>query len=189
MASWNRPFEPLGVAVADATFCNGKRYIVTQVSLLYRSPSFVLLASIAGEAIDIKDRAGCANKRPYYSLVTFSLWSDPNVKWHKNNTTIWGRSAAERGPKCALLKKRLPGAEGTFTDVGGGSRVPSVGFPVFPCRNTVPVYECGGSSGLRLCACARGSVSVSRPGLCLLSEEMLGCESVNSNLRIRNTRY
>ena len=40
----------------------------TQVSLLYRSPSFVLLASIAGEAIDIKDRAGCANKRPYFSL-------------------------------------------------------------------------------------------------------------------------
>ena len=51
---------------------------VTQVSLLYLFPSFVLLASIAGVAIDIENRAGCANKQPHYSLVTFSLWGEPN---------------------------------------------------------------------------------------------------------------
>ena len=44
---------------------------VTQVSLLYWFLSFVLLASIAGEAIDIENRAKCANKRSYDSLVTF----------------------------------------------------------------------------------------------------------------------
>ena len=58
---------------------NGKAVTVTQVSLLYRFPSFILLASIAGLAIDIENRAKFAKKRPYYSLVTFSLWGQPNV--------------------------------------------------------------------------------------------------------------
>ena len=53
---------------------------VAQVSLLYRSPNFVLLDSIAGVAIDITNRTGGVNKRPYHSLVTFSLlWGEPNV--------------------------------------------------------------------------------------------------------------
>ena len=39
-----------------------------QVSLLYRSPSFVLVASMAGTAMDIENRAWCANKRPHFSL-------------------------------------------------------------------------------------------------------------------------
>ena len=42
---------------------NGKAVTVTQVSLLYRSPSFVLLASVAVGVIDIKNRAGKAYKR------------------------------------------------------------------------------------------------------------------------------
>ena len=44
---------------------------VTHVSLLYRSASFVLIATIAGVAIDIENRTGCANKRPNHSLGTF----------------------------------------------------------------------------------------------------------------------
>ena len=68
----------MGPAV-DASFGNGNSYIVGQVSLLYRSPSFVHVASTAGTAIDIENRAGCANKRPYHSLVTFSLWDQHNV--------------------------------------------------------------------------------------------------------------
>jgi hypothetical protein len=31
-------------------------------------------------AIDIENRAKCEKKRPYYSLVTFSLWGEPNVR-------------------------------------------------------------------------------------------------------------
>ena len=80
--AWHHGFGrsvPMGPAV-DASFGNGNRYIVGQVSLLYRSPSFVHVASTAGTAIDIENRAGCANKRPYHSLVTFSLWDQPNVQ-------------------------------------------------------------------------------------------------------------
>ena len=92
----------------DATFCNGKRYIVTQVSLLYRSPSFVLLASIAGEAIDIKDRAGCANKRPYYSLGTFSLWREPNVSRSACRPSVPSSSATRSHTRTRrALKLRL----------------------------------------------------------------------------------
>ena len=73
VTSWIRPFDLLGVRCPDATFCNGNRYIVAQVSILYRFPSFVHVASMAGTAIDIENRAGCANKRPYHSLVTTNI--------------------------------------------------------------------------------------------------------------------
>ena len=59
-----RPFRgrcPDGLFVTETV-------TVTQVSLLYRSPSFVLVASMAGTAMDIENRAGCAKKRPHCSL-------------------------------------------------------------------------------------------------------------------------
>ena len=46
---------------------------VTHVSLLYRSASFALIASIAEVAIDIENRTGCANKRPNHALGTFRV--------------------------------------------------------------------------------------------------------------------
>jgi hypothetical protein len=55
-----RPFRgrcPDGLFVTETV-------TVTQVSLLYRSLSFVLVASMAEMAMDIENRAGCANKRP-----------------------------------------------------------------------------------------------------------------------------
>ena len=52
-----------GPASGPVDKSNGKDVTVTQVSLLYRSPSFVLLASVAVGVIDIKNRAGKAYKR------------------------------------------------------------------------------------------------------------------------------
>ena len=55
-----RPFRgrcPDGLFVTETV-------TATQVSLLYRSPSFVLATSMAGTAIDIESRAGGASKRP-----------------------------------------------------------------------------------------------------------------------------
>ena len=53
---------PLAVAVPMRLFVT-ETVTVTQVLLLYRSPSFALLDSIAGVAIDIKNRAGKAYER------------------------------------------------------------------------------------------------------------------------------
>ena len=61
-----RPFRgrcPDGLFVTETV-------TATQVSLLYRSPSFVLATSMAGTAIDIESRAGGASKRPQRSLAT-----------------------------------------------------------------------------------------------------------------------
>ena len=70
---------PIGARWSTGLFVT-ENVTVTQVSLLYRFASFVLLASIAGVAIDIKNRVGCANKRPNHSLVTFAQWGEPNVR-------------------------------------------------------------------------------------------------------------
>ena len=82
---------PLAVAVPMRLFVT-ETVTVTQVSLLYRSTSFVHVASTAGTAIDkdIKNRAGCANKRPYHSLVTFSLWDQPNVRRKSGVSKVGG---------------------------------------------------------------------------------------------------
>ena len=52
---------------------------VTQVSRLYRFPSFLVLASTAGVAIYIKNCAENAHKRSQLSLVGIIVWDQPNV--------------------------------------------------------------------------------------------------------------
>ena len=112
----------MGPAV-DASFGNGNRYIVGQVSLLYRSPSFVHVASTAGTAIDIENRAGCANKRPYHSLVTFSLWDQPNVASNRPLIPYYNCSMISfRCFACSDHRRRNPSglleAVGPFHDPG-----------------------------------------------------------------------
>ena len=59
----SEPLRLFGARCENEAKRNGQPLQLPPVSLLYRSPSFVLLASTAGVAIGIKNRAGEAHKR------------------------------------------------------------------------------------------------------------------------------
>ena len=71
----NSVLEPAG----RMTESNVNTVTVTQISLLHRVSSIVLLATIVVVAMYIENCSGKAYTCSYNSLVTFSLWDQPNV--------------------------------------------------------------------------------------------------------------